>query len=114
VVEIDMVPLDAELRDRGRVSFVKVDVQGFEERVLRGMAAILSENRDVRVLSEFEPTSIRASGGTTDGLFDFMDSLGFGWQVLDEGGQRLLDYERAALPELCGERGYVNLLFHRG
>lgn len=112
-VEVEMVPIDEELAGLDRVSFVKIDVQGFEERVIHGMSELLARNRGVTVLSEFEPGSIEASGASPGDLLDLMESLGFEWLSVDEKSQGLVAADRASLYARCGPEGHVNVCFSR-
>jgi FkbM family methyltransferase len=64
----------------GRVSFVKIDTEGTELRVLRGMEGLLRANRRVQVMCELSP-----DWGPVPELIDFMRGLGFRGEVLDGG-----------------------------
>ena len=59
---VDARPLDALLAEAGldAVDLVKLDVEGAEERVLRGMAAGLAAHRYRRVLLELHPGQVHA------------------------------------------------------
>ncbi|MGB3675293.1 MAG: FkbM family methyltransferase [Candidatus Nanopelagicales bacterium] len=45
VIQIDTTTLDLEAETLGKVSLIKIDVEGFEDRVLRGASRILAEDR---------------------------------------------------------------------
>ncbi len=112
-VPVEVVRVDEELAGIQGVSFVKIDVQGFEERCVRGMEGILTGNRKVTVLSEFHPESIVASGAEPRAFLDFMESLGFRWLVASEEDRKLVEMERPALFEACAGGAYADLVFHR-
>ena len=53
-IGVPVVSLDEVVGgEHGRISLVKMDVQGAELKVLRGMECVLSESRGVRVITEF-------------------------------------------------------------
>jgi FkbM family methyltransferase len=61
---------------RGRV-LVKVDTEGFEHRVIRGMSEFLGGRDDVAVNVEVTDKWLRAAGSSQDELFAHMRELGF-------------------------------------
>lgn len=50
--EVETVSLDSALAEWPRVDFVKIDAEGAEQAVWRGMRRTLGRNRDIRVLME--------------------------------------------------------------
>jgi FkbM family methyltransferase len=75
---------------RPRVKLVKVDVEGDELNVLRGMRDVLvSLPAAASVLVEISPDGLRRRGQTGDEVFDHMRSLGFSFSVVHN------DYEVA-------------------
>lgn len=62
-VECRLVVLDAyEPTATCRVDVVKIDVEGHEGRVLRGMRGILARSPDIRMMMEFSPSMMARSG----------------------------------------------------
>jgi FkbM family methyltransferase len=56
---------------------IKVDVQGAEERVLRGMRRLIERNaRHLAVFIEFSPALLIRSGSSPDAFIDQLDELG--------------------------------------
>lgn len=82
----------------GRADVVKIDVEGAEELVLRGMARGLAEGRYGRVLIELHPTQHPdpARLGTT--IYEMMNAVGYAGGWLETGGEaeRETLYGRAA------------------
>jgi FkbM family methyltransferase len=68
-VDVSCTPLDDVCLERGleRVSLVKIDVEGAEFSVLRGMSRLLREMRPVVVL-EMEPRLLGSFGTTRDSI----------------------------------------------
>jgi FkbM family methyltransferase len=67
----------------GAVRFIKVDVQGYEHHVLRGMRATLDRNPDAILALEVFPQALRAAGGSARGMMEWLQALGMtGWEFL--------------------------------
>jgi FkbM family methyltransferase len=92
--------LDALMDEHGiaRADLVKIDVEGAEELVLRGMARGLAEGRYGRVLMELHPTQHPdpARLGTT--IHETMSAAGYtgGWLETGPAAEREALYGRAA------------------
>jgi FkbM family methyltransferase len=53
VVDVESVTIDGLTRDWPRVDLIKIDVEGAEESVWRGMERTISDNRELLVILEF-------------------------------------------------------------
>ena len=67
--------LNAELVDK--ISFVKIDVEGSELGVLRGMKNILQKNNKLKILLEFVPFCLREFGTQPKDLLTFLVDMNF-------------------------------------
>lgn len=76
-LEVDVAALDL-LMPGLAPGLVKLDVQGWELRALRGMAGLLGRVERVGVLLEVCPRSLRRAGDSPEDLFGFLGGLGFG------------------------------------
>lgn len=84
-VEVEGIPLDELLgRDRGRVSFIKVDVEGGEIGVFEGGLRTLREGRPV-VFSEVSTTNLGRYGQTPEDLYRLFGSVDYDKFVLMPG-----------------------------
>jgi FkbM family methyltransferase len=83
--ECPVEPLDrfTDPLPAGSVRFVKLDAQGYEGKILRGMTRTLERNPDVVLLMEVFPDGLAAAGDSAGGVVGRLRDLGFGgWEVL--------------------------------
>jgi FkbM family methyltransferase len=111
-VAVKIVPLD-EIVPAGPVSFVKIDVQGYEPRVVNGMRSLIDQSPAMKVLFEFWPAGLSQAGHTPAELLDFFLGRGFGISELSAGGLRKLRGSETAQLARAGGSGYRNLLAAR-
>jgi len=76
--EVTVSTLDAFVETNGieRLDFLKLDVEGLEERVLRGGERVLGELRPT-ILLEIQPTTLRRAGSSAQQLVDHLGSRGY-------------------------------------
>jgi FkbM family methyltransferase len=79
-IEVDVVALDDVIHEP--VAFVKIDVQGYELEVSRGMERLLAQNKRIAVAFEVAPESIRELGFSADDLIRFYEKRGFVCETL--------------------------------
>jgi FkbM family methyltransferase len=86
-VEVPCLSIDAFCADRSisRVDFVKVDTEGAEPLVLRGMADTIRRNSAIQLLIEFNPAALRAGGVEPARFLDFLGTLGLRYTCVGEG-----------------------------
>ena len=75
--------------------FIKIDVQGYELRALRGLRGLISRSPRVQIYLEFWPEGLRLAGSEPHDLFDFLADAGFtlsrwrggAWEPSPSGGE---------------------------
>lgn len=112
-VDVDVVRIDDQLDHIKEISFVKIDVQGFEMNVIKGMEKILRNNHNIKISSEFWPDGLKRAGSSAEEYLDIMESLGFSWYLLDEHEQRLRSINRRELLDRCTNEHAEDILFSR-
>ncbi|MFN4895149.1 MAG: FkbM family methyltransferase [Pseudomonadota bacterium] len=112
---VPLVSLDAYLereRQGCEVGFIKIDVQGYEEKVLRGCEATILKNPDVVVAFEYSPESARELGFSPEFQLSFFLERGFKLYSLSRA-EGLLPFRSEDLPRLLEGRGYCDLVASR-
>lgn len=95
-------------RNPGPVSFVKIDVQGFELAVCQGMTRTIEMNSDLTIVLEYAPFALSDLGFDPLQLINFL--VGRGFQIYQLHGKGLLS---PGMPAKLADTEYVNLLFSR-
>ncbi|NCZ70752.1 MAG: FkbM family methyltransferase [Actinobacteria bacterium] len=91
--EVEVRPLDSYEFDS--VSVIKIDVQGYEPRVLNGAIETIKRHKPV-IFIEVESPQLQIYGYTQDDVFERLNSMGYKYKkVLN--AEHLVDY--VAVPE---------------
>ncbi|TBW38770.1 FkbM family methyltransferase [Siculibacillus lacustris] len=94
-IEVAAVSLDDHFRANDeRIDLVKIDVEGAEPFVLRGMRGLIERQPEMRILFEWSPGQIRGVGEDPAGLLAVLDDFGFD---LERVGTTLQPVDAAAL-----------------
>jgi hypothetical protein len=109
-VKVKAVTLDGVLRERGwpKVSLIKVDVQGAEERVLRGAMGALRELRPP-VFMEVDEAALQAMGSSAESVLELMVSCRYEPHRIVK--RRLVRVSKSEAARLCNSGTYVDFLF---
>lgn len=82
-VAVPMVSIDDHLMQETRgVGFVKIDVQGYDCFVVRGMRETLSRSPCPVILGELWPYGLRQAGSSADEYLSELSRLGFAVRIL--------------------------------
>ena len=79
---------DSDMTDK--INFIKIDVEGLEFSVLKGMKNILKNSKKIKILFEFMPENIMEVGFTPIELLNYLTSNGFKLYCMDEKTKKLL------------------------
>lgn len=77
-VQIELIKIDSHsVLKKKNIDFVKIDIEGFELKALKGMVCILKYNDQIKVLTEFSPAAIIECGYNPLDYIEFLIGLGF-------------------------------------
>jgi len=87
-VRVRTTTLDAYCRARGigRIDAVKIDVEGAEVAVLRGMAEIMASRPPAWIFIEFSPEQLAGEGSTAEEFWSLLAEGGYNVRALRERG----------------------------
>lgn len=109
VISVPVRPLDTLLAPDRRVDVVKIDVEGAELQVWRGMQRILAQNPNIAVVLEFGPEHLRRTGvSVKDWFAELTASELVAWEI-DEATGSVWPLRSAGLEEVFS----LNILLMR-
>ena len=78
-INVESTTLDDFLAEQGDppIRLVKIDVDGGETKVLKGMVQTIAKNAHLTLVVEFAPVSLAASGTQPEQFLELLRSLGF-------------------------------------
>lgn len=110
-VTVDVVVLDEMFPDPSyTVDVIKMDVEGYEGRALRGMAKLLERSPGVRIMMEFAPILMHRSGVNAAEVVAQFQGLGLSaWLIGAQGRLEPAGWEKLA----SQQGGLTNILVAR-
>jgi FkbM family methyltransferase len=114
-IDVELCTIDAFMNgvpEPRRVSFVKIDAQGYEGEVLAGLRHTVTHNPGITVAFEYAPDSIASLGFAPLNVRGFFTDLGFAIYTLQRDG-RLSPADDRYLDALHGPNKYVDLVATR-
>ncbi|HLX68179.1 MAG TPA: FkbM family methyltransferase [Verrucomicrobiae bacterium] len=114
-VPVTCVSLDEFLKQRGNpsVDVIKIDVEGAELGVLRGMRQTMARLPGLKVIIEYCPANLEGAGVTPHEVFDELRSQKFNLQAIRPDGSTKTIVQFDELEGYLNPFGYVNLLCAR-
>lgn len=95
---IDVVRLDDFFADFKRpINFIKIDIQGAEEKAFQGMKNLLQNNQELNMIVEFWPYGLNLFGTDPEIFLKNLNQYNFNVYHLDEETESLQPLNREAL-----------------
>lgn len=100
-----------------RIDILKIDTQGTELQVLRGLRPLLIRSLPrLQILVELTPAALRRAGDSGRALVEFLDALTLPLAIVDHLEHRLVPESPEALARWCdnvddtpGDEGFMNI-----
>ncbi len=118
VLPVEGRPVDDVLAELGieEVNFVKIDIQGYEQKAISGFQKTLARTKNVFLMSEFWPKGLQEAGGGAMEYLQLLADLGFKLYELRERPRGVMvpleNWDR--LIARLTERKYANLIGVKG
>jgi FkbM family methyltransferase len=97
-VEVNTIRLDEHLSKLPHIDVVKIDAEGAEPLVLKGMGEIIANNPTIKIIMEFAPSHIRRGGSDPLDFIAQIRAMGLNIHMIDEKSGEILDISEE---ELC-------------
>ena len=110
-IEVRLVRVDDVVPPGTRISVVKIDAEGSEVEVLRGMRRVLTENRPL-LFAEFFPAAMARAGHDPQEFLAQLESYGYDLAVIDRDQERVVRKSVGEIIDAC-PTGALNLLCSR-
>ena len=91
------------------INFVKIDVEGYEYYVIKGMKNLIKRDHPI-ILMEFHPPSMEEAGSDPSKLYHFMMDIGYKYPIIVHD-QRIKIKSYTELDNICRNKPAVNILF---
>jgi FkbM family methyltransferase len=111
-VSVPCISLDEFLDQAGKpaVNVIKIDVEGAELNVLRGMRQTIARLPGLQIIIEYCPKNLRGSGVDPRTVYDEIKAGGFNiYFIREDGGTQNID-SFDSLEPILNSSGYTNLL----
>ncbi len=114
-LSVRALTIDEFAKENGlSVDIIKMDIEGGEPKALLGMRDLLSQKRALRIVMEFNPDALSASGTTPGAVISSLEDYGFkGYAIVQGGGRGELSPDLAGIIMYEGKSDYANVLFER-
>lgn len=107
-ISIDTVTIDNFFKDnplKSKIKLIKMDIEGAEMQAILGMLDLIKENKELVIITEFNPSFIRKSGFEPQDFLSKINEFGFLCKIISESN----DLELNKL-EIDNIESHVNLV----
>ncbi len=83
VVDVKSMRLDDLIAEDVSIRFIKIDIQGYDFKAMKGMKRILSQSSAMAILGEYWPFGIDKAGDAPLDYLTYLENHGFEVEILD-------------------------------
>lgn len=76
-IKVPAISLDDYFPEGTKVDFIKVDAEGAEPDIIKGASRLLNENKDIKILMEWNPVMLNRPGKSLHEFYTSLQSYGF-------------------------------------
>jgi len=112
-IEIEAISLDDYFKNYSRkIGLIKMDIQGAEPVAIQGMTLLLEKNKDVKIITEFEPFLLKKFGVEPKEYLKLLMRHDFRLHFLNEQKRKieLVDIDKLLEIYTPEKENYTNLL----
>jgi FkbM family methyltransferase len=111
---VESVAIDDFLPPNTSVSFIKMDIQGFEATALRGMKQTLTDNIEhLKMLMELFPAGLKKSGSSATETITFLHQCGYNVYLIEKNKLTLLNIDIVRTMNDLNDKFYFNLFIKK-
>lgn len=94
-VEVQTVSLDDYFRNYSdHIDFIKIDIEGAEDKALSGMKTLISKNKNLKIITEYAPIALKkVSGIEPEQYLINLKKLGFNLSEINDGITESIDFK---------------------
>ena len=85
IVKVQGIRLDELIQQNPSVDVIKIDVEGSELRVLRGLEETLARNPEIALMFEWSPGQVAMVGDNPQDLINLLVEQRFTFRLVDHG-----------------------------
>src|SRR3972149_2234781 len=109
-IQVDAIAADDYFKNfEHKIDFIKMDVEGAESIVLSGMANILKNNADLKMMVEYNPDAIKNMGLEPTSYLELLVKNGFRMMDIDSKNMKIENIDVQSLVKKYDDE-YTNLL----
>jgi len=85
-INVEIISLDEFCKKEKikKVDFIKMDIEGSEPKALEGMKKIISDNPQLKIITEFNQNAMHDVGASPENLINFLQDAGFVIEEINE------------------------------